>query len=147
MTGRWHHHAGPWGAARVSLALGLPSPGSPRPQQVCASAATPHLFPIDVAGCYGDHGGFSHKPREEGAHAQGGSVYPGRKTKRPFVVNAELRHTASNPGPGGKAEGPARCAGGLHLRTVHLHAEVACGSGRSRLRLDWAPASRPRPSP
>lgn len=43
----------------------------------CASVTTSHLFPIDIACGYGDHGGFSHESREEGAHTQGGSVYPG----------------------------------------------------------------------
>lgn len=45
--------------------------------QECVSHLVSYLFPIDVACGYGDHGGFPHKPREEGAHAQGGSVYPG----------------------------------------------------------------------
>lgn len=41
------------------------------------SVPTSHLFPIDVAGGYGDHGGFAHKSCEEGPHAQGGSMDPG----------------------------------------------------------------------
>lgn len=149
MTVRCHHYVGPWEAAQVSLAL----EEALQPRQVCASITTSHLFPIDVAGCYGDHGGFSHKPREEGAHAQGGSVYPGMRTERPFVVNAELRHTESNPGRGEKAEGPDCRAGRLHLGSgppargggVQLRAEAS--SARSPLPGSGAPARRPRPSP
>lgn len=132
MTVRCHHYVGPWEAAQVSLAL----EEALQPRQVCASITTSHLFPIDVAGCYGDHGGFSHKPREEGAHAQGGSVYPGTRTERPFVVNAELRHTESNPGRGEKAEGPDCRAGRLHLGS----GPPARGSG---VQL-WAEASSAR---
>lgn len=65
----------PFMAVRRPCRLCLPHLGSAR--QVRGSVSVSHLFPIDVASCYGDHGGFSHKPREEGAHAQGGSVYPG----------------------------------------------------------------------
>lgn len=47
-----------------------------------------HLFPIDVAGGYGDHGGFAHKSCEEGAHAQGGSMDPGdEKAKAISLLN------------------------------------------------------------
>lgn len=69
-----HHHCGPSGSHPSLSAPGrrrLPSHAG----GVCHHV--PYLFPIDVACGDGDHGGFSHKPREEGAHAQGGSVYPG----------------------------------------------------------------------
>lgn len=74
--------------------LPLPQDTSPRPFPVTAVSSLPHhghhagapgtwgsatqvggcgarsyLFPVDVACCYGDHGGFSHKPCKEGAHA------------------------------------------------------------------------------
>lgn len=57
-----------------------------------------HLFPIDVACCYGDHGGFSHKPREEGAHAQGGSVYPGNENAKGICL-LEPRGSTGNQHP------------------------------------------------
>lgn len=68
--------------------------GRARPGAVLSPS---HLFPIDVARCYGDHGGFSHKPREEGAHAQGGSVYPGTRTQRASVLRAPRRHREPKP--------------------------------------------------
>lgn len=66
----------------------LPTPGEGCPAAAGVSVPTSHLFPIDVAGGYGDHGGFSHKSREEGAHAQGGSVDPGdEKAKAISLLN------------------------------------------------------------
>lgn len=35
-----------------------------------------HLLPVDIARGDGDHGGFSHKARQEGAHTQGCTVHP-----------------------------------------------------------------------
>lgn len=109
MSVRCRHHRGPAGSSS-----GLPTPGS---LTRCAPVATTHLFPVDVAGCYGDHGGFSHKPREEGAHAQGGSMYPGDENPKAIChwSRAEAHTEAQEPKPRSGVD-----QGGPDSRTAEL---------------------------
>lgn len=79
---------GPQGAAQVSL-----HPGRLHGQGRCAVCGQAHLFPIDVARSYGDHGGLAHKPCQEGAHAQGGSVYPGDENTKATGLSKPCRGT------------------------------------------------------
>lgn len=49
---------------------------SPDPREPNSDPAEPnsYLFPIDVTGCYCNHGGFSYKTSEKGSYSKSGSM-------------------------------------------------------------------------
>lgn len=108
MNVRCHHHRPLLGPLREPLRFSHTWEGALQPWQVCGSVATSHLLPIDVARCYGDHGRFSHKPCEEGAHAQGGSMYPGDENAKAIcLLKSQIESKPSqNPGKVQTTKGP-----------------------------------------
>lgn len=102
--------------------------GGSTPAQVCGLGQA-HLFPIDVARGYGDHGGFSHEPRQEGAHAQSGSVYPGDENTKATGLLKPCRGT-------GRAETQRKPRKGADKRGTNCP---------PALRVKAAPDTRPPP--